>query len=25
LYAALLLYRLKKSREAIDRVTGGTQ
>jgi len=25
LYAALLLYRLKKSREAIDRVTGGNQ
>ena len=25
LYAALLLYRLKKSRDAIDRVTGGAQ
>jgi predicted site-specific integrase-resolvase len=25
LYAALLLYRLKKSREAIDRVTGGSE
>jgi len=25
LYAALLLYRLKKSREAIDKITGGSQ